>query len=121
MGVREARGVGPTLLAVPPSLLRTWEKELKSHIHFDTLRYWKYHGSKRSNGVLMMFAYDIVLTTYHVVALKRRDFDNWLKPLHSHSWYHIVLDEGRSEHQPVNMKANVFPSPRDPIWRHHAG
>ncbi len=105
---RRANEIGPTLLVVPPSLLRTWEGELRRHTHPNTLRYWKYHGPKRSNDTTVMLAHDIVLTTYDVVALEWRCLDNGQKPLYSRSWHRIVLDEGESDPQFMNITADVF-------------
>lgn len=104
---RQAKGVGPTLLVVPPSLLRTWEEELRRHTKVNTLGYWKHHGSKRSNVITEMLAYDIVLTSYNVVAMEWRNIKSGLKPLYSHSWHRIVLDEGQSESQLLNLEANA--------------
>ncbi len=102
-----AKRIRPTLLVVPPSLLRTWEDELEIHTHSDTLRLWKYHGPKRSDDTTVMLAHDIVLTTYDVVALEWRSLNNGRKPLYSRSWHRIVLDEGESKPQIVNAPANV--------------
>ena len=95
----KSKGLGPTLLIVPPSLLRTWEEELKKHVKTNSCSYLKYHGPKRSNNIATILNYDIVLTTYDVVTLEWRDFmrsfDLGPKPLYSCIWHRIVLDEGR--------------------------
>lgn len=93
--LQDSLGVGPTLLVVPPSLLRTWEEELKRHVCPQTLRYWIHHGPKRSNDIAIMLAYDLVITTYDVVTLEWRNLDSGLQPLYSYKWRRIVLDEGK--------------------------
>ena len=87
--------VDPTLLIVPSSLLRTWEEELEKHLHPQTLRCWRHHGPKRFDTIDPMLAYDIVLTTYDVVAMEWRQLIKKLQPLYCHDWNRIVLDEGK--------------------------
>lgn len=88
-------GIVPTLLVVPPSLLRTWEAELKRHLHSETLRYWLYHGTRRSEINASILAHDIVITTYDVVATEWKNLDKGPRPLFSIDWRRIVLDEGK--------------------------
>ena len=85
----------PTLLVVPPSLLRTWEEELRRHLRPGTLRWWLYHGPKRSENKTSMLAHDIVITTYDVVATEWKSLDKGTRPLFSINWRRIVLDEGK--------------------------
>ena len=89
-------GFVPTLLVVQPSLLQTWEKELRTHLRPQSLRFWKHHGPKRANDVAAMLAHDIVVTTYDVVAREWQGLDNGPKPLYSVNWHRIILDEGNS-------------------------
>ena len=86
--------VGPTLLVVQPSLVRTWEQQIRTHLRPQTLRYWTYCGPKRSEGVSAMHTHDIVITTYDSVAIEWRGLDKGPKPLFSIDWHRIVLDEG---------------------------
>ena len=87
--------VAPTLIVVPPSLLRTWEEELRRHLHPRTLRCWSYHGPKRSEDMVWVLAHDIVITTYDVVATEWKSIDKGPRPLFSVDWRRIVLDEGK--------------------------
>ncbi|KAL2046939.1 hypothetical protein N7G274_000957 [Stereocaulon virgatum] len=89
-------GFIPTILVVQPSLLQTWEKELRTHLRPQTLRFWRYHGPKRADDVAAMLAHDIVVTTYDVFAREWRGLDNGLKPLYLLNWHGIILDEGNS-------------------------
>ena len=58
----------PTLVVVPPSLLRTWEAQLRQHLHPGTLRCLLYHGPNRSDEITLILTYDVVITTYNIVA-----------------------------------------------------
>lgn len=87
--------VAPTVIVVPPSLLRTWEEELRRHLHPGTLRCWSYHGPKRSEDMASVLAHDIVITTYDVVASEWKSIDKGPRPLFSVDWRRIVLDEGK--------------------------
>ena len=103
---QNSQGVTPTLLVVTLSLLRSWEEEFKRHLHSHTLRCWTYHGPKRSKDVTRMLGYDIVLTTYDVVAQEWRNLDNQLHPLFSTNWRRIILDEGKTSSFPRHAQTN---------------
>lgn len=91
---KTSQGITPTLLVVTLPVIRSWEEELRRHLHPQTLRCWTYHGPKRSKGVARMLGNDIVLTTYDIVAQEWRNLDTQLAPLFSTNWRRIVLDEG---------------------------
>ena len=97
---KDSQGIKPSLLVVTLPLIRSWEEELRSHLHPRTLRYWTHHGPKRSKDVTKMLRYDIVLTTYDVVAQEWRDLNNQPQPLFSTNWRRIVLDEGKTRSFP---------------------
>ena len=84
----------PTLIVVPPSLLRTWEEEIRKHLYPGTLRYWLYHGPKRSAHMVSMLAHDIVITTYDVVATEWKSLEKGPRPLFLVNWRRVILDEG---------------------------
>jgi SNF2 family DNA or RNA helicase len=81
-----------TLLVSPVSTVANWEEQLRMHIEPGTLNYYIYHGSNRTKDFEELMKYDIVLTTYSVVAA---DFGSSksTKPLMSIDWFRIVLDE----------------------------
>ena len=85
----------PNLLIVPSSLLQTWEDELERHLFPGALRYCKYHGPQRSSQNTRMLSYELVITTYDVVAIEWRNLDIGPKSLFSTYWRRIVLDEGK--------------------------
>ena len=101
--------VGPTLLVVQPSLVRTWEQQIRTHLRPQTLRYWTYCGPKRSEGASAMHNHDIVITTYDLVAIEWRGLDKGPKPLFSINWHRIVLDEGTlpSQHKHGHSKLTI--------------
>ena len=84
----------PTLLVVQSSLLQTWERELKTHLHPETLRWCRYHGPKRFHDTSRTPSPDIVITTYDVVSADWRRIAYSLGPLFSTTWRRVVLDEG---------------------------
>ena len=87
----------PTLLVVPSSLIKTWEQELKRHLHPNTLSWCRYHGPKRFHDTSRMFLHDIVITTYDVVSADWRRLADSLGPLFSTTWRRVVLDEGETQ------------------------
>ena len=91
----EASRPVPTLVVVPPSLLRTWEAQLRQHLHSGTLRYLLYHGPKRSDEITTMLGYDVVITTYNVVATEWKSLEKRPRNLFSVTWRRIVLDEDK--------------------------
>lgn len=104
---RISEDVTPTLLLVTLPLIRSWEEEFRCHLHPQTLRCWTYHGPKRSKDVTGMPEYDIVLTTYDVVAQEWRNLDNQPSPLFSTNWRRIVLDEGKTSSFQGHARANA--------------
>lgn len=96
---RKSIAIPPTLLVVPLSLLRTWEEELKRHLHPQTLRCLRYHGPKRTVDIATLLSHDIVLTTYDLVASEWRTLEKGPKLLFPTTWHRIVLDEGKQQSQ----------------------
>ena len=85
----------PTLIVVPPSLLRTWEEEIRKHLHPKTLNYCLYHGPRRSEDMVSILGHDIVITTYNVVATEWKSLEKGPRPLFLVTWRRIILDEGK--------------------------
>ena len=96
-----------TLIVVPPSLLRTWEEELRRHLYPGALRYCLYHGPKRSADIVSMLAHDVVITTYDVVATEWKSVDKGPRPLFLVNWRRIVLDEGKLMCSSSNFQADL--------------
>ncbi|KAL8157763.1 helicase-like transcription factor CHR28 [Apium graveolens] len=71
---REFRSLRPqagTLVVCPASVLRQWARELDEKVaHEDPLNVLVYHGSNRIKDPDELAAYDVVLTTYALVAIE---------------------------------------------------
>ena len=105
---KDSQGVTPTLLIVTLPLIRSWEEEFRRHLHPHTLRCWTYHGPRRSKDAAQMLGYDVVITTYDVVAQEWRNLNNPMNPLFSTNWRRIVLDEGKTLAFPKQAQANLI-------------
>lgn len=87
----ELRNSRATLLVCPVSTVANWEEQIKTHIKPAAVRYYIYHGSNRMKDVKELAMYDLVITTYSIVAY---EFDKSnTKPLERINWFRIVLDE----------------------------
>ena len=84
-----------TLLISPLSTLANWEDQIATHIKPGTLKYYVYHGANRITDINALARYDLVITTYSIVAseyggrAKRKD----IEPLLQTNFFRIVLDE----------------------------
>ena len=83
-----------TLLVAPLSTLANWEDQIATHIVPDTLRWYIYHGPSRTQDVDELAKYDMVITTYSIVA---SDFGRKQQsPLVQTNFFRIVLDEAHT-------------------------
>ena len=84
-----------TLVIVPSSLLQTWETELKTHTHANTLRCLKHYGNNRlqREADLADQEYDVVLTTLMTVTHEYRKRACSPSLLFNTCWYRVVIDE----------------------------
>ena len=84
-----------TLLVSPLSTLANWEDQIATHIKPGALKYYVYHGSNRVKDIDALAQYDLIITTYSIVAseyggrAKRKD----IEPLLQTNFFRIVLDE----------------------------
>lgn len=84
-----------TLLVSPLSTLANWEDQIATHIKPGALKYYVYHGSNRITDINALAEYDLVITTYSIVAseyggrAKRKN----IEPLLQTNFFRIVLDE----------------------------
>lgn len=87
--------VKTTLLISPLSTIGNWEEQIQAHVHPDTLNTYIYHGSKRETDLAKLGSYDMIITTYQVVANEfqrhTKDKKN-LSPLQQMVFFRIVLD-----------------------------
>ena len=100
--------VGGTLVVTPLSILEQWHDEIKTKTPH--LRVCVYHGSNRNRFRDTLHEFDMVLTTYNILA---KEFQNpghgdqvafharhghvvYVPPLHNINWSRTVLDESHS-------------------------
>ena len=98
-----------TLVIVPVSLLHQWKHELSSKA--PELKVAVYHGASRRRIRNNLDSYDVVLTTYHIVACEHtqrsRSITRWhsrmhtnnrtyIAPLETYMWSRIVADESHT-------------------------
>lgn len=87
-----------TLLICPLSTIGNWEEQVATHVQEDALNYYIYHGNKREQDIEKLVEYDMIITTYSVVA---NEFGKHAKdkkhsaPLQEISFFRIVLDGKR--------------------------
>jgi SWI/SNF-related matrix-associated actin-dependent regulator of chromatin subfamily A3 len=91
-----------TLIVAPVSLLEHWKKQFESHCSKSSIKLLIYHAISRSEiTVNDMLKYDVILTTYNIVASEfskalqetraNKNFFEKRCPLHMIDWYRIVL------------------------------
>lgn len=81
---------GKTLVVCPASLLAQWQNEVHKHCRKNLLRTKIYHGANRESQSSELTPFDIVITTYHIVA---RGIAPSKCPLRSIKWQRVILDE----------------------------
>ncbi|TRX91404.1 hypothetical protein FHL15_007628 [Xylaria flabelliformis] len=93
-----------TLIVIPNSLLRQWEREIDDKVKPDhKLKTVIFHSTKKkSMTVAKLLSYDIVLTTYGTLAFEWKQVYDNRKPdaavlLASHAIFHrVILDEAHN-------------------------
>ncbi|KAH8155345.1 uncharacterized protein LAJ45_00355 [Morchella importuna] len=93
LSIRNSRS---TLLICPLSTIGNWEEQIKAHLDENTLNTYVYHGSKRETDLNKLAEYDLIITTYQVIANEYQKYqkDNEkISPLQKMCFFRIVLDE----------------------------
>ncbi|KAF1850690.1 SNF2 family helicase/ATPase-like protein [Cucurbitaria berberidis CBS 394.84] len=96
-----------TLLVCPLSTMTNWKEQIKEHfpVGKSALRWTRYHGTERFEMSAKDLAnYDIVVTTYHIIA---KDLLDRRRPLPLINWFRIVLDEAHTIRNPTNQSKAV--------------
>jgi len=65
--------------------------KLSRHVG-DSLIFMKYHGPRRPKDVDSLSKADVVITTYHTLAVEYQKKRSLLHTIH---WFRVVLDEGK--------------------------
>ncbi|KAH8293402.1 hypothetical protein KR054_000203 [Drosophila jambulina] len=80
---------GGTLVVCPASLLRQWESEVNSKVMRNKLTVCVHHGNNRETKGKHLRTYDIVVTTYQIVAREHKEKSAVFRV----NWRRIILDE----------------------------
>ncbi|KAI4363969.1 hypothetical protein MLD38_020118 [Melastoma candidum] len=81
--------VKATLVVCPPSVFSSWIMQLGEHTIPGKLKVYLYYG-ERTNDVDELRKYDIVLTTYSILATEESWEDSPMKKM---EWWRVILDE----------------------------
>ncbi|KAF2116188.1 SNF2 family N-terminal domain-containing protein [Lophiotrema nucula] len=97
-----------TLVVVPSALLLDiWTEEIVRHIMPGTLRFYRYHGSRRHISLQDLLQYDVLLTTYATVAA---EFCRGQSMLNHIEWFRVVLDEAHVIRNPSTKQFRAISS-----------
>ena len=96
---RCSRGLGPSLVIVPVTLIENWRREL--HRFAPTLRVNVHHGPSRARYAGAFTAVDVVLVSYETAA---RDVGVFL----ARDWDLIVMDEAQNVKNPDTQRAQLI-------------
>lgn len=91
---------GNTLVVCPASLVRQWESEVNTKLSRYKLSVCVHHGANRDTKPKHLRTYDIVVTTYAIVASEKKNGG----ALFGVKWRRIILDEA---HVIRNHKAKM--------------
>lgn len=96
-GLAAADAVKASLIVVPFSLLQVWEKQIAEHFRPGFIRFIIFYGPIRQQSI-DFGNYDIVVTTYNIVALEWKKFKEERTPdgaslLFRTFWHRVILDE----------------------------
>ncbi|XP_045059717.2 transcription termination factor 2 isoform X2 [Desmodus rotundus] len=102
-----------TLIVCPASLIHHWKKEVEKRVSNNKLRVCLYHGPNRDQRAKVLSTYDIVITTYSLLAkeipTKKQEGDvpgtnlsaeGVSTPLLRVVWARVVLDEAHNVKNP---------------------
>ncbi|XP_007425878.2 transcription termination factor 2, partial [Python bivittatus] len=105
-----------TLIVCPASLIHHWKKEVEKHVKHGKLRVYLYHGPSRIKNTSILCQYEIVITTYSILAKEIatqkdqtdavaedrlvQDKSFLFSPLVWIHWARIILDEAHNIKNP---------------------
>ncbi|KAM9690856.1 transcription termination factor 2 isoform 2-T2 [Dama dama] len=102
-----------TLIICPASLIHHWKNEVEKHVSHNRLRVCLYHGPNRNQHAKVLSTYDIVITTYSLLAKEiptaKQDeqipganpsVEGTSSPLLRVVWARIILDEAHNVKNP---------------------
>ncbi|XP_037954856.1 transcription termination factor 2 [Teleopsis dalmanni] len=80
---------GGTLVVCPASLIRQWESEIENKVMRNKLTVCLHHGNNRDTKPKHLRTYDVVITTYNIVAREHKSSG----AVFGIKWRCIILDE----------------------------
>lgn len=86
----QINGPKSTLIICPLSVLSNWVTQLEEHTEPGSLGVYLYHGADRIRDPKLLSEFDIVLTTYNILA---NEGAGEFTPLQKVNWLRIILDE----------------------------
>ncbi|XP_028608856.1 transcription termination factor 2 [Grammomys surdaster] len=102
-----------TLIVCPASLIHHWKNEVEKRVNSNKLRVYLYHGPNRSRHAKVLSTYDIVITTYSLLAKEipttkqegevpgaNLSVEGISAPLLQVVWARIILDEAHNVKNP---------------------
>ncbi|EDN10168.1 conserved hypothetical protein [Histoplasma mississippiense (nom. inval.)] len=93
-----ARNVKSTLLVCPLSAVANWVGQIEEHLEEDALSYYVFHGPTRTEDVVELSKYDLIITTYSTILseLSGKSSKRGTSPLTRMNLFRIVLDEAHA-------------------------
>ncbi|XP_006161455.1 transcription termination factor 2 [Tupaia chinensis] len=102
-----------TLIICPASLIHHWKNEVEKHVNSNKLRVYLYHGPNRNQSAKVLSTYDVVITTYTLLAKEiptqkeegetpgpKLRVEGISTPLLRVVWARIILDEAHNVKNP---------------------
>ncbi|KAL5974544.1 hypothetical protein ACLOJK_031210 [Asimina triloba] len=122
---------GGNLIICPMTLLSQWKAEIETHAQPGSLSLYVHYGQNRPKDAKLLAQYDVVLTTYGVLASEfSAENAEESGGLYSVRWFRVVLDEAhtiKSSKSQVSLAATALTADRrwcltgTPIQHHQNG
>lgn len=98
---------GGTLIIAPTSLVGQWLNELQQKLA-NELNVLAFYGAGRPRSPTKIGQYDVVLTTYAIMAYEASARNKKGSALHDIEWHRIVLDEGHTIKNSATKQAKAI-------------